>query len=81
MLGAHGGVAGVDEVAHAADFLVGVLVRPPGVRAGVDLDGGIAVTDAGEGDGVIVLGENQVVVRGEVRSELVEDIRVACAAW
>ena len=53
-LAAYCGVGGMDEVAHGADFFFRL---PPGLTGrglGVDLQGGIAVSEAGEEDGMVV---------------------------
>ncbi len=69
-------VTGVDEVAYSTDLLLSMLVRSPGMRAGVNFDRWEAVTDSNECNGLVVLCKDQVVVRSEVGAAIIEDVRI-----
>lgn len=74
--GAGGGVAGVEDVADAAE-LVGVHV--PGLEVGVfavDFQAGVAVAVAGVGDGVLVFHEHEVLVVGVAGAVVEVEFRV-----
>jgi hypothetical protein len=75
-VGTGGGVAGVNQIGHAAQFLRRVVPGLAAFALGEDLQRRIAMAKAGIGDGVIIFGHHQVAVGGEVDGGLVVKVGV-----
>ncbi len=64
--GADSSMDGVDEIAHPANLLVAMLVRPDVRALGIDRDRRVTLADLGERDGVSVLGDHERIVDREI---------------
>ncbi len=66
----------MDQIGDAAQLVLGVVPGLAALRLRVDFEGGEAVAEAGEGDGVIVLGEDEIAIAGIVDRRFVVDVGI-----
>jgi hypothetical protein len=70
------GVAGVNQIGHAAQFVRRVIPRLAAFALGENLQSGVAMAEAGKGNGVIIFGDDQVAVGGEIDRRFVIKVGV-----
>ena len=75
-LAAHRRMACVNQIADAAQLLVGVFERAARLRLRINLDRRITMPDADACNGKVVLREDKVVLCGKVGTQLVKDIGI-----
>lgn len=65
-LGSLSNIARVDQVANPSEFFRVVFIGPQVARFGIDCQRRVAVPDISKHDRVVILGNHQVIVTGEI---------------